>query len=35
MAEPSRNRNLRTGLILGTVALAFFFGVIIKYLLLK
>jgi hypothetical protein len=35
VAEPIRNRNLRTGLVLGTVALAFFLGVIIKYLLLK
>jgi hypothetical protein len=35
MAEPIKSRNLRTGLVLGTVALAFFLGVIIKYLLLK
>jgi len=35
MAEPIRNRNFRTGLVLGTVALAFFLAVIIKYLLLK
>ena len=29
------NRNLRTGLVLATVALAFFVGVIFKYLVLK
>jgi hypothetical protein len=34
-AEPVRSRNLRTGMVLGTIALAFFLGVIVKYLLLK
>ena len=35
MAESIKGRNLRTGLALGTIALAFFFGVILKYLVLK
>jgi len=35
VAEPIRSRNLRTGLVLGTVALVFFLGVIVKYLVLK
>ena len=30
-----RARNRRTGLILATIALAFFFGVIVKYTLLR
>ena len=35
MGEPIRSRNLRTGLVLATVALAFFVGVMLKYLVLK
>jgi hypothetical protein len=35
VGEPIKSRNLRTGLVLATVALAFFFGVILKYLVLK
>jgi hypothetical protein len=34
VAERITSRNLKTGLILATVALAFFFGVILKYLVL-
>ena len=29
------SRNLRTGLVLATIVLAFFFGVMLKYLVLK
>jgi hypothetical protein len=29
------SRNLKTALVLGTIALAFFFGIIAKYWLLK
>lgn len=36
MVQPSMNRrNARTGLVLAGIALAFFVGVILKYLLLK
>jgi hypothetical protein len=35
VAEPIKRRNLRTGLALATIALAFFFGVMLKYLVLK
>lgn len=35
MGEPIKSRNLRTGLVLATVALAFFVGVMLKYLVLK
>jgi hypothetical protein len=36
MAQPSLNkRNARTGLVLESIALAFFVGVMLKYLLLK
>jgi hypothetical protein len=35
MVEPIKGRNLRTGLVLATIALAFFFGVMLKYLVLK
>lgn len=36
MAQPSLNkRNARTGLVLASIALAFFVGVMLKYLLLK
>jgi len=35
VGEPIRSRNLRTGLVLATVALAFFVGVMLKYLVLK
>ena len=30
MSEPKKPNNLVTGLILGSIAMAFFFGVIIK-----
>lgn len=29
--DPRRSKNLRTGLLLAAVALAFFIGVIVKY----
>jgi len=35
VGEPIKSRNLRTGLVLATVALAFFVGVMLKYLVLK
>jgi hypothetical protein len=36
MTQPSRNtRNARMGLALASIALAFFAGIILKYLLLK
>jgi len=35
VGEPIKGRNLRTGLALATVALVFFFGVMLKYLVLK
>ena len=34
-AQPNMTRNARTGLILATVALAFFVGIIAKYWLLR
>ncbi len=34
-AQEIRARNRRTGLILATIALAFFIGIIVKYTLLK
>jgi len=35
MAGPTTSRNVRTALVLVTVALAFFFAVILKYMVLK
>jgi hypothetical protein len=35
VGEPIMSRNVRTGLVLATIALAFFFGVMLKYLVLK
>jgi len=32
--EPRRN-NLRTAIVLGSIALAFFVGIMLKYLILK
>jgi hypothetical protein len=33
--ERERSHNLRTALVLGSIALAFFIGIILKYIVLK
>jgi hypothetical protein len=34
VVEPLKGKNGRTGMVLGTIALVFFLGVILKYVLL-
>jgi len=33
--EREQRHNLRTALVLGSIALAFFFGIMLKYVMLK
>ncbi|HKW37553.1 MAG TPA: cytochrome oxidase small assembly protein [Burkholderiales bacterium] len=35
MPDREQRSNLRTALVLGSIALAFFFGIMLKYVLLK